>query len=321
MDYFTYGGLFFLGIAILYFVEQWLIDSLVQIAKFLRWKKFILAFFTIAVGASISNFVVGVISALEGKPELSLGDVLGGNVVDMTLAVAVAAFFSKRGIPAGSKTIQSSLYFTAAAAVLPIIFILDGVLSRAEGVFLLIFFGLYFVWIFSKKRRFQESYQRSDKPVSEEFVLFLKNLGKSVVGFALVLFSAKAIVTSSLFFSDAIGIKIEIIGLLIIGLANAIPEMYFAVISARRNEEWLILGNLMGSVVIAATLVIGTVAIINPIHVGDVSLFATARFFLIMAAIFFFIFAKTDRIISKREGVFLVLIYLSFLIAEIFVNK
>jgi len=316
MIIFLYASIFIIGIAILYFVEQWLVDSLIQIARFLKWKKFVLAFFTIALGASLTNFFVGISSAIHGYPILSFGDVLGGNVIDLTLAVAIAALFSKRGIPAGSKTIQTSLYFTVAAAVMPILLIFDGLLSRADGIILIFFFLMYFAWVFSKRSRFQERYDHTIGDPAKEFKKFLKNVGKTAIGFLLVLAAADAIVRSSVFFSLTIGIPLELVGLFIIGVGNAIPETYFAVLSARRNEEWLILGNLMGSVVIAATLVIGVVAIIHPIQINDFSVFAVARFFLIMAAVFFFLFARSDKKITKREGFFLIAIYIAFIVAE-----
>jgi cation:H+ antiporter len=87
--------------------------------------------------------------------------------------------------------------------------------------------------------------------------------------------------------------------------------------SAKAGQTWMILGNLMGSVIICATLVLGIVALIYPIHITDFSPFATARFFMVVSSLFFLIFLRTDRKITRKEGIFLLLLYVSFIITEI----
>jgi len=79
----------------------------------------------------------------------------------------------------------------------------------------------------------------------------------------------------------------------------------------------MILGQLMGSVIVLSTLVLGTVAIIHPIEIDDFSPFQVARFFLIISALFFLIFIRTDRRITKKEAVFLLGLYFAFVAAEI----
>ncbi len=101
------------------------------------------------------------------------------------------------------------------------------------------------------------------------------------------------------------------------GLGNALPETYFAVISAKKGQTWMILGNLMGSVIVPATLVLGIVALICPIEIIDFSPFAIARFFLIISALFFLFFVRTGRKITRKEALFLLLIYIVFVATEI----
>jgi Ca2+/Na+ antiporter len=79
----------------------------------------------------------------------------------------------------------------------------------------------------------------------------------------------------------------------------------------------MILGDLMGSVIVPATLVIGIVALICPIKINNFSPFVIARFFLVVSALFFFFFVRTDRKITKKEAVFLLSLYFAFVIIEI----
>jgi len=96
-----------------------------------------------------------------------------------------------------------------------------------------------------------------------------------------------------------------------------LPETYFCLQAARKGQSWMILGNLMGCIAITASLVLGIVALICPIKIIDFSPFATARFFLIISAIFFFFFVRTGQKITKKEAIFLLLIYILFVVVEI----
>jgi Ca2+/Na+ antiporter len=84
--------------------------------------------------------------------------------------------------------------------------------------------------------------------------------------------------------------------------------------------EWMILGDLMGTIVAPATLVLGIVALISPIHIADFSPFGVARIFLFIAIIFFFTFIKNDSKISKKEAIILLFIYIAFILTEVFVR-
>jgi len=129
--------------------------------------------------------------------------------------------------------------------------------------------------------------------------------------------AAQGIVASAHFFALNFNLSLILIGVLITGLGSTLPEIYFAIASARKGETWMILGDLMGAVIIPATLVLGIVALICPISNIDFSPFAIARIFLIISAVFFFFFVRTDRVITKKEAFFLLGIYIAFVLVEI----
>ena len=294
---------------------KWLIESLVKIAKFLGWKEFVVAFFTVALGTSLPNLFVGIISALNKIPQLSLGDVVGGNILDLTLVVALAAFISRKGIYAPSRTVQGSSLFTIGSAILPLILILDGNLSRIDGILLISAFIVYVSWLFRKEDRFKKVYD--GVPQIKDFKYFLKDIGMLLSSIVLLILGATGIVQSSSFFAQVLNLPLIFIGIFIVGVGNALPEAFFSIRAAREGQDWMILGNLMGSVMITTTLVLGIVALISPIEIFDFSTFAIGRFFLIVSAIFFLIFLRTGRKITRKEAVFLFLIFAAFVITEI----
>ena len=312
-----YIVIFLICCALLYFSGNWVVGGLMRMARFLGWKEFVVAFFVMALAASLPNLFLGITSALRGVPELSFGDVAGNNLVALTLAIALAVLIGRKELPAESRTVQTTSIFTIIAAILPLILILDGNLSRIDGMLLIALFGSYIAWLFSKKERFTKIYDTHKIPILKEFKVFLANLGRVILGIILLLVAAQGIVASAQFFAIGFNLSLILIGVLITGLGNALPEVYFAIVSARKGETWMILGNLMGAVIVPATLVLGIVALIHPISGVDFSPFAIARFFLIISAIFFLFFLRTGQRLSKKEALFLLGIYLIFVVVEI----
>jgi len=280
----------------------------------------VVAFFVMAVAGSFPNLFIGINSALHKIPQLSFGDVFGGNMVDLTLAVALAVLIGGANLPAESKMVQSSAIFTAGVAVLPMVLILDGNLGRIDGLILLLTFFIYIVWLFSKSERFKKVYNQDNKDEKTiiNFKYFLKDFTLIILALILLLLGSEGVVISAQVFSKALKLTLPMIGILIVGLGNALPETYFAIISARKRQTWMILGDLMGAVIVCATLVLGIVALIYPIKIVDFSSLIIAFIFLTIAAVFFLVIVRTGQKISKKEGLFLLIIYIVFLFVEIF---
>ncbi|MBI2625001.1 MAG: sodium:calcium antiporter [Candidatus Nealsonbacteria bacterium] len=312
--------IFISSFAVLLWAGTWLVKVLVRIARFLGWKEFVVGFFLMAFAGSIPNIFLGVNSALRGIPQLSFGDVVGGNIVHLTLSIALAVFVSSSFLQVETHIIRTTTIFTVAIAVLPILLVFDGQISRGDGLILISTFIFYLVWLFSKEDRFKKIYNSKDGEVVAEFKIFLTDLAKAILAFALILVASEGVVRSSVFFAEFANLPLPLLGIFIIGFGNALPETYFAVISARKGKTQMILGDLMGSVIMTATLVLGLVALINPIKIEDFSPFAIARSFLVISAIFFFFVMRTGQKIDKKESLFLIFMYVLFIAAELLIK-
>lgn len=312
--------IFISSCVVLSWLSSRLIKSLIQMAKYLRWREFTVAFFVMAFAVSLPNLFTDINAVFQNKPELALGDIIGGNLIDLTLVLALAVFFSKKGLVSESKIVQKSAIFTTLIAILPLILIFDGVLNRFDGIVLILAFIFYSWWIFSKKERFKDAYRHNDQSIAQDFRGFLINLLKVIILLILLLVASQAVVWSAQFFSDKLGISLALVGILIVGLGNAFPEAYFAIASARQEKNWLVLGDLMGSVIVCSTLVLGIIGLIFPFEIKDLSPFLTARIFLIIAALLSLLFIRSGKKITKKEGVILLFVYIAFLLVEIFIN-
>ena len=305
----------FVSFALLAFASRLMIEGLSVIARYLKWREFVLAFFTMGIGVSLPNLFLGISSVIHKIPELAFGDMVGNNVVDLTLVAGIAALLGK-GLATDSKMVQQSALLMLLIAMLPLLLASDGILSRADGIALLVAYFLSSFWLFSKRSLLTGHLEQGESLPGEfrKFVLAGVRVG---AGFLILLLAAEGVVRSASFFADTFRIPIALMGVLGTGLGNSLPELYFSIAGARIHQYWLLLGNLMGSVMVGATLVIGIVAILQPIAIADFSPFVIARFFLVVAAIFFFFFVKTGKKVSSREALFLLALYLLFLGAEI----
>jgi len=317
-----YISIFSVSCLILYWSSSKLIKGLIRIAKFSGWREFVVAFFIMAVAGSFPSLFLGINSAIQGIPELSFGDIVGGNIIDLTLVVALAILIGGVNLPARSKIVQTSALFTVVVAILPLILIIDGVLGRGDGLILLFVFIFYAFWLFSKSERFKKVYTKSngEKKIKNNKVTFrgfLKSSWGVLFALILLLLASEGVVISAKAFADALSFTLPLFGILIVGLGNSFPEIYFVIVCARKKKTRLILGDLMGSVVVAATLVLGIVAMICPIE-ADFSPFAIARIFLVLSALFFFVVVRSDRKTTKKEGIILLLTYILFVATEVF---
>ncbi len=310
--------IFIVSIFVLSWLSSRLVSTLVDVAKYLHWREFIIAFFIMAFAGALPNLFVDINAAFHGLPQIAFGDILGGNLVDLTLVLAIAVLFGKSFLPAESEMVQKSAVFTAGIALLPLLLVWDGKLERADGFILLLAFALYVWWLFSKEGRFKKAYRGRPKKTTKNPFGLLIDFAKIILFLGLLLACSFAIVNSAQFFSQKLGISLGLVGILIIGLGNCFPEMYFSIISARRGENWMILGDLMGSVIVCATLVLGIIAIISPFKIVDLSPFLITRIFTVVASLLFIVFIRTGKKVTKKEGLFFLSLYILFLLVEIF---
>jgi cation:H+ antiporter len=316
MEVLTFASIFLFSFFLLFWSSNFLVESLKKISKFLGWKEFVVSFFIVAFSTTIPNFVVDVTSAINKVPHLALGDVIGTNIVDLTLIVGISAIVSRAGLSLPSRTVQGSSIFTILVAILPLILILDGELSKADGILLLFAFLFYIFWLFQKKERFEKIYDGIKEPLTLKF--FLKNLLSLFFSISILLLSAQGIVKSALFFSKLLKVPLTFIGALIVGFGTALPEFSFCFQAAKKSQDWMIVGDVMGSVIMTTTLVLGTVSLISPIKNLNFSQFLIARIFLLISATLFFIFVRTDKKVTKREALFLIFLYFFFIFSQIF---
>ncbi len=310
-----YIFLFVISFIILGVSARWIVDSLTFFAQIFKWREFVLVYFVLVIMATVPNLVIGVFSTIKNVPELFLGDVLGNSLITLTFITGLAAIVSKN-LRAESRVVQQSSFFLVFSAILPLLLIMDGELSRGDGIVLLMLFFLYSGWLFSKRRLFDHVYEEKEK-IKHPFMLLFKNTGCILLGIPFLILAGHWIVQSSIFFAEYFDFSIAVFGLLAVAIGTSLPEMFFIVTAAKKQNDWLALGGIVGDGIVLPTLGLGLIATISPIKFFSFSEFAPLFIFLIIAIFLFLFFIKTGKKITQKEGVILIVVYGMFLVFEI----
>ena len=310
-----YFLLFIISCLVLSYSGTWIVRSLIRIARFLKWKAFIVSSVLMGLSTSLPEIFIGITSALHNEPELILGVVIGSNIIALTIVIGIGAMLTG-GLTLKKKIVQKSTLSAILYSLLPFLLIRDGSISRAEGVILLIAFVFYFSQLMSHEKKFTKIFNKQEIDWVS-FKLFLSNLLIFCAGLFLLLLSSKWIVFSTLKIAESFNVPTAIIGIFLIAFGTSLPEITFGIKSMSLKQENMIIGNAMGSIVTNSTLVLGIASLISPIIIGDFTPYLNGIAFVLITCLFFLIFARTDYKITKKEAVLLMVIYFIFIFIEI----
>ena len=312
-------ALIFIGSCILLIKSgTWVIRSLTRIAQTLQWSEFLVTFFIMAFATSLPEFFVGLNSAFHKVPQLSFGNIIGANMLNLTIGIAVIVFIAK-GLKLETKIARTTSLYTAFFVVLPLLLMLDGKVSRFDGIVLLIFLFFYIQKMFYQRERFKKVFDHL-KSERTDFRVFFKDLLTFIGSIALLVLSAEGIVRTASFLALEINLPIVISGIFFVSIGTVLPELSFGIKAIRIGHKDMALGDFMGTVIINSTLILGIVSIISPLKVNNFSPYIIGILFTFVIAILFAIFAGTGRQITRKEAVVLILIYIAFIACQILIS-
>ena len=291
-----------------------------KLAKLMKLPEFLVSFFIIALISVLPEATISIISAIRGEPGMSLGTLLGSNLVDLTFVFGVVALFSQRGINVKSKILQNNLFYLL-LLLFPLVLGSDGNLSRKDGL-ILIFVGiLFFVKIYFESRRFRKKFDHNQtNSKSKKKHSPVKDLIWLILSVLVLLIAASFTVKFSVAFAHEIKLPAILIGITIFALGTCLPELVFSIKAVKENKDSLALGDILGTVITDATIILGLVALISPFNYNIYNLYVTGGAMFLGGVLTMF-FMRSEKTISKVEGLLLILFYIIFVFIEFFVNK
>lgn len=303
--------IFFLIFLLLYGANM-MVAGLRTLSRSTKTGVFALSAILLATATSLPELSVAVTSGLSGNSTLSLGNVLGANIANLTLVTGAATLLAGR-VTVYGRLLHREIFLAGIAGVIPILFALDSNISRLDGLVLILLWGVYVIHFF--KIRFT---QIADTLAKEGFWhRFLHRVqagekagAKLLLGIILLLVSSSFIVELSSVLARDAGISLFIVGALILAVGTTLPELAFSYKSLRAGEPTMFLGNILGSIITNSTLVVGVASFLSPINITP-GVFGLVGMFIIIYIVFWF-FVGREQHIGRREALALLIIYLFF---------
>lgn len=290
------------------------VKKLVAISRYLRISEYILAFILMALATSLPEFFVGINSALSKASVLSLGNIIGSNIVNLSLILGAVVIIAK-GIKVKSKIAKRDAWIVFFISILPILLLIDKSLSQADGAILLIVFIWYLRHILKAKEAFRKRMNHIVRTVGE-FRGFLRNLLVLILAIAILLVSSWGVVKAATLIAEGFELPLVLIGLILVAIGTSLPELVFGIRAVITKHEGMNLGNLIGSTVMNSTFILGITALIYPIKIENFDMILTSGLFMVFIILIANFFIATKKKISWKEGVILIGFYVIFLVFE-----
>lgn len=293
------------SIILLIVVSEFLIKQINILVKILRLPSFVISSIFFAFATSLPEFSVGIVSTINKQGQLSLGNILGANIANLSLIVGITCLLTGN-VVAKEKSLQQDLLVTAVAGLFPLFFLWDYKLSSAEGLILIIMYIIYDLFLINKRKLPELNEQRSYKKKTHS--LIFEFLG----GLFLLGTSAYVVVRTSESISLVLGASTFLIGCLVIAVGTTLPELVVSYQAARKKEPGVLLGNILGSVVVNSTFILGLMAIISPLYLPVGNFRNILTFFIFFCFVLLAVFLKSKNRLERKEGLFLILFYFCF---------
>ena len=288
-----------------------IVSTMDKFSRKLRLSPFTISFVVLGILTSIPEFAVGLTSVTEGDPEIFVGNLLGGIPVLFLFIIPLLAVFGN-GIQLKHELDTKKMLATLGVILAPSLLVLDKRVTNAEGVILIIMYGMLLILIQRKRGIFaiDPMTQLQSKYYSPKDVL------KLLAGIGLVFISSHFIVDQTLYFSKLFTVSPFFISLLLLSLGTNLPELSLAVRSVYLGKKDIAFGDYMGSAA-ANSLLFGIFTLLNKGEVLTINNFFTTFFFIALALFLFFLFSRSKNNISRNEGFILLGVYLLFLLLEV----
>lgn len=282
-----------------------------QLAESFRLSKYTVGFIIIAIISILPETFISINSAIEGIPSFGLGMLFGSNVADLTLIFALLILFTGRGLKIESRILKNYNVYPF-LLLLPLVLGLDGYFSRLEGLALIIAGGIFYYLALKNGIDGEIPQDKTNN--------YRKNSLMLAFSMAILLIGSHFTVSSASSLAYYLGISPILVGMFIVGLGTTMPEFFFSLKSLRKNDDSLAVGDLLGTVLADATIVVGVLALVNPFFFPQKIIYVTG-IFMVVASFILFHFMRSGRKISKKEGYLLFIFWLVFVLVEFMVNK
>lgn len=339
-----------LGVIIVLKGADWLTDGAVNIATRCGVSQMVIGLTIVAMGTSMPEFCVSMVSALKGTPDLAVGNVVGSNTLNTLLIVGCSALVAP--IMVKRSSVKRDIPFAVVASLLMLLFCLDGAIGRVDAAVLFAGFCL-FMFVTLKYAKTTEgpaasvatngaatataiseastSQASSSEASSSETsapeasssetsapkasqasgTSMLKAVVMLVVGLLCLIAGSNMFVDNASFVASSLGVSDAVIGLTIVAGGTSLPELATSMMSAKKGNSDIAIGNVIGSNVFNILMIIGITGLVKPMHIAGITTLDLIMMLASMLLMWFF--CRTTYKVKRWEGAVLTIVYLAYL--------
>ena len=308
--------LLLVSLVVLFLGGELLVRGSVSLALKMKISALVVAMTIVAAGTGAPEVFVSVQAILQGSSNISLGNVIGSNIINITFILGITAIIYRIKISKQTLSLNYPVMLGAFVLLGGVLYFFKGIPVGVGVLFVMIF--ILFTWfLIATSRKEQLKAEIMQDELSEVTIQdsLLKSIVMLVFSIVLLKFGAKWLVDSAGTLAKNFGISDRIIGVTIVAVGTSIPELVTTVIAALKKENDIAIGNLIGSSIFNIVGVLGIAASLREINIDDPAIFSFDYFWMLGVALVFgfliYMFSKQE--ISRKHGIFLVLIYLFYI--------
>ncbi|MBR0490271.1 MAG: calcium/sodium antiporter [Prevotella sp.] len=301
-----------IGVVVVLWGADRLTEGAVGVAERLHIPQLVIGLTIVAIGTSMPEFCVSLVSALKGTADLAVGNVVGSNIFNSLLIVGITAMVAPMTIL--KSTVRLDIPFALLASVMLAAFCYDGELTRLDAGIL---FGLFLVFMFitlqhaKRGEKKEESEENEDAKEREQAMPVWKMVALILVGLACLVLGSNVFVDGATKVAAALGVSDAVIGLTVVAMGTSMPELATSVVAARKGNSGIAIGNVLGSNVFNILLVIGLTGVINPMHIQGITWIDLSM--LILSMVLLLLFSYTKYTIARWEGAVLTILFAGYM--------
>ena len=290
-----------LSLFLLYIGGEGVLNGVLVIARKFKLSNILVSAVIIGFGTSLAELTVSIEAVLIGSPDIALGNIIGSNIANILLVTAIAALITP--IMLKNLKISRDIFVMIVASLLLLFFKFIDWLNFYSGVIFLLILFSYISYSY-----FQDQKGNGEKEENLENLSLIKAIIYSVIGLAILILGGWLLVNSSIKIAQSYGISEAVIGLTIVAVGTAIPELTTTIIASIKKHNDLVIGNILGSNIFNILGILGVTLLIENIPVTD-EMMKKGIWEMIAATLFFIIILRFAKSISKLIASFMLTSY------------
>lgn len=301
-----------IGVILLWQGADFLIRGGQEIAKNLDVSPIVMAITVMALGTSLPELTVRILSAIGGNTDIALGNSIGSNITNIGLVLGFSVL-CLGSVSMDRRMLDREVYFMIAAPIVLFFLGLDGLLSRLDGIILIAISALFYLILIHRVRegKFRRMIEDIGETVIQREKRYLFHVLAIVLGLAGLILGAKLAIDGSLGIALTLRIPTLIIGLTLVAFGTSLPELATSLMAAKRRQGEVSLGNVVGSNILDVFLILGVTLAIIPIPIPRSVLIFDVPVMAVFALLLFLILLKYGKL-RRREAVALLGLYAAY---------